>query len=107
MYLNVKVLHHHSYQRDGDNLIVDVPVDVFTALFGGKAPVSSLDKTVNLTIPAGTEGGKTIRLSGLGMPKAQNPSQRGDLLAKVDITLPKNLSKEEEKLWQQLRELQS
>ncbi|PID87106.1 MAG: hypothetical protein CSB13_01020 [Chloroflexi bacterium] len=107
LYLKIKVLPHHTYQRDGDNLKVNVPVDIFTALLGGKAPVSSLDKTVNLTIPAGTAGGKTIRLRGLGMPHAQNPSQRGDLLATINITLPKNLSKEEKKLWQQLRNLRT
>jgi len=106
LFLNVKVLPHASYQREGNDLKVDVPVDVFTALLGGKVPVSSFDKTVNLTIPAETEGGKVIRLRGLGMPKASNPSQRGDLLAKVTITLPTNLSQEEKELWQQLRDLQ-
>ncbi|MBE2225519.1 MAG: J domain-containing protein, partial [Anaerolineae bacterium] len=107
LFLNVKVLPHATYQREGDDLKVDVPVDVFTALLGGKTAVSSFDKTVNLTIPAETEGGKVIRLRGLGMPKASNPSQRGDLLAKVSITLPKNLSKEEKALWQQLRDLRA
>ncbi len=105
LYLNIKVLPHATFQREGDDLTVAVPVDVFTALLGGKVPVSSLDKTVNLTIPAGTESGKTIRLSGLGMPKMKNPSERGDLLAKVTITLPQNLSKEEKELWQKLRDL--
>ena len=107
LYLNVKVLPHRTFQRDGDNLKAAVPVDLFTALLGGKTAVSSLDKTVNLTIPAGTENGKTIRLRGLGMPNAKNPSQRGDLLAKVSITLPQNLSSKEKELWQQLRDLQA
>jgi curved DNA-binding protein len=107
LFLNVKVLPHATYQREGDDLKVDVPVDVFTAVLGGKVPVSSFDKTVNLTIPAETEGGKVIRLRGLGMPKAKNPSQRGDLLAKVSITLPKKLSKEEKELWQQLQALRA
>lgn len=107
LFLNVNVLPHATYERKGDDLKVDVPVDVFTALLGGKVPVSSFDKTVNLTIPAETEGGKVIRLRGLGMPKAKNPSQRGDLLAKVAITLPTNLSKEEKELWQQLRDLRA
>jgi curved DNA-binding protein len=107
LFLNVKVLPHATYQREGDDLKVDVPVDVFTAVLGGKVPVSSFDKTVNLTIPAETEGGKVIRLRGLGMPKASNPSQRGDLLAKVTITLPTKLSKEERELWQQLRDLRA
>jgi curved DNA-binding protein len=74
-------------------------------MLGGKVPVSSLDKTVNLTIPAETENGKIIRLRGLGMPNPKNPDKRGDLLAKVTITLPKNLSSKEKELWRQLRDL--
>jgi curved DNA-binding protein len=107
LYLNVKVLPHRTFKREGDNLKVDVPVDVYTALLGGKAPVSSLDKTVKMTIPAETESGKVIRLRGLGMPKAKNPSERGDLLARVNITLPKNLSSKEKELWQQLKDLRN
>ena len=107
LYLKITVLPHPAFTREGDNLKVDVPVDVYTAMLGGKVPVSSLDKTVNLTIPAGTENGKVIRLRGLGMPNAKNPDKRGDLLAKVTITLPKNLSSKEKELWQQLRDLRA
>lgn len=105
LFLKVKVLPHPLFKREGDDLKVDVPVDLFTAMLGGKTAVSSLDKTVNLTIPAETENGKVIRLRGLGMPHAKNPSERGDLLATVSITLPQNLSEKEKALWQQLRDL--
>lgn len=106
LYLTVEVLPHPLFERDGDDLKTTVDVDLFTALLGGKVPVQSLDRTVNLTIPAGTPNGKTFRLSGLGMPKLRKSDERGDLYAEVEVDLPKNLSEaEREKVreWQALR----
>ncbi len=103
--LNVEVLPHTQYTREEDNLRLRVPVDLYTAVLGGEVRVSSLDKTVVLTIPAGTQGGKLFRLRGLGMPNLKQPDQRGDLLAEVTITTPANLSEEELQLFSQLRAL--
>ena len=103
--LNVEVLPHAQYTREEDNLRLRVPVDLYTAVLGGEVRVSSLDKTVVLTIPAGTQGGKLFRLRGLGMPNLKQPDQRGDLLAEVTITTPVNLSEEELQLFAQLRAL--
>jgi len=105
LYLKIEVLPHSSFQRDGEDLKVSVPVDLYTALLGGKVNVSAIEKTVELTIPPETANGKVFRLRGLGMPNLKNPSQRGDLYATVEIRLPKNLSQEEKKLFQQLKEL--
>ena len=107
LYLTVEVLPHPLFERDGDDLKTIVDVDLFKALLGGKVPVQALDKTVNLTIPAGTGNGKVFRLSGLGMPKLRKSGERGDLYAEVEVELPKNLSDaEREKVleWQALRE---
>jgi len=79
-------------------------VDLYTAVLGGKVAVSSLDRTVNLTIPPETDNGKQFRLRGLGMPKLRNPDERGDLYAEVSIQLPHNLSEEEKELFRQLKE---
>lgn len=103
LYLKVHVQPHHTFHRDGDDLRVDVPVDLYTAVLGGKVPVHTLDRTVQLTIPPETPNGKTFRLRGLGMPKLRQPDQRGDLYAKVDIQLPRNLTPEEKELFRQLR----
>ena len=107
LYLKVEVLPHAKFEREGDDLRVTVPVDLFTAVLGGKVPVSTIDKTVNLTIPPGTSSGKTFRLRGLGMPNLKNPDKRGDLLATVEVTVPQNLSDKEKELFKQLQEMRS
>lgn len=105
LYLTVEVLPHPVFERDGDDLRTTVDVDLFTALLGGKTPVQSIDKVVNLTIPPGTQNGKTFRLNGLGMKKLRKPDERGDLYATVDLDLPRNLSDKEKELVQQWREV--
>lgn len=105
LYLRVKILPHRDYERDGDDLKTAVPVDLYTLVLGGVADVSTIDRTVRLTIPPGTDSGKQFRLRGLGMPKLRQPDERGDLYATVTAELPKNLSEEEKKLFEQLRNL--
>jgi curved DNA-binding protein len=55
-----------------------------------------------LKIPAGSQPGQTFRLKGRGMPGLQKPSQKGDLFARLKVTLPSNLSAEEKSMFQQL-----
>lgn len=105
LYLVVRVLPHDKFRREGDDLHVTVPVDLFTMLMGGATTVSSIDRNVRLTIPAETDNGRVFRLSGLGMPNLQNPDQRGDLFVAVEAQLPKNLSDEEKELLRQLQAL--
>jgi len=107
LYLKVEVLPHVLYERDGDDLRLTLPVDLFTVLLGGKVSVPAIDKSVNLTIPEGTRNGKTFRLTKLGMPKLRQPDERGDLYVTVAIELPAKLSDEEKRLvreWQAVRE---
>jgi curved DNA-binding protein len=61
------------FRTAGDNLRMEFPVDLYTALLGGKAEVRGIDRTVQLTIPPETANGKTFRLRGLGMPNLKNP----------------------------------
>lgn len=107
VYLRVKVAPDSRFTRDENNLRVNVPVDLYTAVLGGEAEVPTLDRPVVLTIPAGTQNGKTFRLRGLGMPEVKNPDQRGDLLAVVEVQLPANLSSEEKRLFEELRKLRN
>ena len=105
VYLVVAVLPHGRYERDGDDLRLKLPVDLYTAVLGGTAEVPALDKTVTLTIPAGTPNGRAIRLRGLGMPQAGRGEVRGDLYAVVDIQIPTALTAEEKRLFEELRRL--
>ena len=103
--LKVTVMPDSRFRRDGDNLRVTVPVDLITAVLGGELEVPTMERPVLLTIPSGTQGGKTIRLRGLGMPQLKNPAQRGDLLAEIEIRVPTHLSERERDLYGQLRDL--
>jgi curved DNA-binding protein len=107
LYIRVEVEPHPRFQRDGDDLRITVPLDLYTALLGGEVPVSTFDRSVQLTIPPETQNGKIFRLSGLGMPNLRNPDQRGDLYVSVDVRLPQNLSEREKDLLQEWRELRS
>ena len=103
LYLKVNVNPHSKFTRDGDDLRIDQPVDFFTALLGGEVTVSTLDKTVKLTVPPESDSGKTFRLKGLGMPKLNQPGKRGDLYVTLQIQVPKTLSAEQKKKFKELQ----
>ncbi|MCB8927983.1 MAG: J domain-containing protein [Ardenticatenaceae bacterium] len=105
LYLSIKVMPDDQFERDEDDLKTAVPVDLYTALLGGQIDVSTIDRTVKLTIPAGTANGKQFRLRGLGMPNIKNPEERGNLYATVEVQLPTDLSDEEKELFEKLRSL--
>jgi curved DNA-binding protein len=107
LYLRIEVLPHAVYSREGDDLHVTVDVDLFTLLLGGSVDVSSLDKTVKLSIPKGTANGKIFRLKGLGMPKLRQPDERGDLYVTAEASLPGHLSHAETELVEKWRRMRS
>lgn len=102
LFLIVQVTPDEQFTRVGNNLEVLVPVDVVTAVLGGKVTVPTLTGDVTLTIPAGTQGGQTFRLRSKGMPHLRQPSESGDLMAKINIQIPNNLTPEETKLYEKL-----
>ncbi len=105
LYLRVEVLPHNRFTRDGDDLRVSVPVDLYTAILGGSVAVPAIDRQVRLNIPAGTDNGRVFRLNGLGMPRLNRLDERGDLYAEISVQLPQNLSEQEKRLFQELQEM--
>lgn len=83
--IELKVAKHPVFTRDGADLTMDQPVALYDAVLGGKVPVRTPEGTVSMTIPAGSSSGKVLRLKGRG---AFADGKRGDLLAKLMITLP-------------------
>lgn len=102
LYITVHIAQHHKYKVKGKDLYADEPLDVYTAIIGGKEQVQAIDKTVSITIPPGTDSDKTFRLKGMGMPDYTDPTRRGDYYARMVITVPKNLTTEEKKLIEEL-----
>lgn len=107
IYLRVKVLPDAQFSLDGNDLRVDVDIPLYTAVLGGEAIVKTLTGKVALTIPPQTKNGKTFRLRGQGWPAAVGSTERGDLLARIRVVLPSNLSDEEMSLFEQLRDLRT
>ena len=105
LYLVLNVLPHSTFERAGNNLRVDVTIDVLTAVLGGKVQVPALDGSVQLTIPPGTQGGQTFRLKGKGMPYLRDEAKFGDLMTRIKIRIPKEINDDQRRLYQQLAEL--
>jgi molecular chaperone DnaJ len=105
LYLVVSVKPHKLFERRGDDLYVDVAVPLTVAVLGGEVQVPTLKGTkLALKIPPETQNGRAFRLVGQGMPHLGN-SSRGNLFAKVNVALPKNLSPKEKELFAQLAKL--
>ncbi|WP_347159178.1 J domain-containing protein [Pontibacter chitinilyticus] len=107
LYINVHVQPDPRFERQGNDLHTSLSVDMYTAILGGSAQVNTLSGQLKLTIPAGTQAGKTLRLRGKGMPVYGKADQHGDLYVKIEVALPTNLTDEEKHLLQQLRDLQT
>ncbi|MEL6308316.1 MAG: J domain-containing protein [Chloroflexota bacterium] len=104
LYLVVQVDDRSSpFERDGDDLTIDFDVDVFTAMLGGTAKVETMERPVELKVPAGTQSGRKFRLSGKGMPSLKG-KKHGDLYARAMITVPEHLTDEQTAILEQLRD---
>ncbi len=102
LYLVVDISPDGRFERKDNDLYTDISVDVYTAMLGGQVNVVTLAGSVSLTIPAGTQPGQSIRLSGRGMPSLRNPSLFGDLYVRVKITIPRTLTEEDKAVLRKL-----
>lgn len=105
LYLVVHVEADPRFKRKKDDLHVSMPVDLYTAVLGGQVRVPTPAGPVLLTIPPGSQPEQTFRLQGRGMPQLRNPSNHGNLYARLKIKLPRNLSEEESELFRKLAAL--
>ena len=95
LYLIVNILPNDTFEREGDNLHIDVPVDMYTAVAGGETRIPTLESPLILKIPPRTNAGRSFRLRGKGMPHMGDPKTRGDLFALVKLVLPEPLTDQE------------
>jgi curved DNA-binding protein len=107
LYLVIKVLDDKRYERKGDDLYMDVNVDLYTAVLGGEVTVQTLSGNVVLTIPPGTQPGQTFRLAGRGLPHLKKPEEHGALYAQVKVNLPRKLSEQQRELFEKLAKMKA
>ena len=103
LYITIHVTPHAQFRREGDNLVCPLQLDLFTAVLGGKLEANTLSGKINITIPAGTQNGKLLRIKGKGMPVYDHPDQHGDLLLEIQVTIPENLTEQQKELFRQLQ----
>lgn len=102
LYLVIEVASDPRFERRGDDLHTEVRVDLYTAVLGGETTVPTLSGNIVLTIPPGTQPGKTFRISGRGMPHLRNPSDHGDLYVQVNVQIPRNLTPRQRELFEEI-----
>jgi molecular chaperone DnaJ len=97
LYLQINVRPHPIFTREGNDLFCEVPINVVTAALGGELQAPTLDGQVQLRIPAGTQTGRLFRLRGRGI-KSVRSSAVGDLLCRVVVETPVNLTSRQKEL---------
>src|SRR3954454_12752084 len=102
LYVVTRVAPSETYTRRGDDLVVDVPVSYADATLGAQVEVPTPDGPVTVKVKPGTEDGTLLRVKGKGAPKLKGTG-RGNVLARVKLTVPKKLSKKERELIEELQ----
>ena len=98
LYLIVQVKEDERFERKGNNLHTTAKVSAFTAILGGEAEVETMTGKVKLTIPPGTQPDQVFRVAGRGMPQLKSPSNKGDLLVRLKVEIPRYLSSKQRDL---------
>jgi curved DNA-binding protein len=101
LYLVTHILPDPRFRREGDDLYVDATAPLTRLVLGGEAQVPTLTGPVTMKIPAGSQNGRTFKLTGQGMPRLRGEG-RGDLYVKVAASLPTTVNDEQRELFQQL-----
>lgn len=105
LYVVIRVPEHKKFERDGANLFIDQTISFPVAALGGEIEVPTLEGNVHLKIPAGTQPGVHFRVAERGLPHLKS-RDRGDLFVRVQVEIPKKLSKDERRLILELAEKQ-
>lgn len=106
LYVQVSVREHRIFKRDGADLYCEVPIDFADAALGGELEVPTLDGRVKLRIPEGAQTGKLFRLKGKGV-KPIRAHAPGDMLCRVVVETPVNLSSEQKDMLRQFKQTMS
>lgn len=102
IFLKVNIAPHPQFTLTGHDLTTELCIAPWEAALGAKVPIHTLDGHVTLTIPAGTDSDRRLRLGEMGLPRRKG-NGRGDLFVRVKIVIPKILTAEEQILYEQLK----
>jgi len=101
LYVAIRVNDDPIFERDGRHLYIEAPIPFETSVLGGSIKIPTIEKSISLKIPSNTQTGKVFRIKGKGASIVRD-ARRGDILCRVVVETPSNLSKEQTKLLNQL-----
>lgn len=107
LLLNVTVTPHRRFTRRGADLYLDVDVPFEDAILGGSVDVRTMERPVELKVPAESRNGQRIRLAGKGMPELGSPDKRGDLYVVLRPVMPRGLTEEQKGLVRRLKDMRT
>jgi len=108
LYLRIRLARHPRFEPRGKDLHTLVPIPLTTAVLGGEVEVTTLGaRSLRLKIPPTTQNAQVFRLKGHGMPAVGKPDAHGDLYATVDVQLPRQVTPEQKKHFEALRQLET
>lgn len=102
LYVNVHVMPHRKFKREGNNITSSEQITISQAVLGDKISVETIDGEINMKIPAGMQSGEVFRIREKGVPQMGRRG-RGDHLVKIIVKIPKNLSKDQKELIEKLK----
>ena len=105
LYIFLRVKGDSKFRREGPEIYSDAAVSYTDAILGASIKTPVVDGEVTIKVPSGTQPGQVMRLKGNGAPRLGNPDSRGDHYVTMNIEIPKDLSKEETNILEQLRKL--
>lgn len=103
LFINIEVEAHEVFERRNDDIYMEKEIDVVTATLGGEIEIPTVKENVKLKIPSGTQSHKVFKLSGKGAPKFRG-NGNGDQYIKIIVKTPEKLTREQRKLWEQLKD---
>jgi curved DNA-binding protein len=105
LYIKFNIRNETGFHREGAQLYSNLEIDLYTAILGGEIVADTFDGKVKLKVPPETQSGTKVRLKGKGFPVYKKEGESGDLILTYTIKNPTNLSDEEKRLFEQLKNL--
>ena len=103
LYVHLRVAASERFTRDGDTLYAELRITMLQAALGARIDFETLDQTVELAIPPGTQPGEIFRLRDHGVPRLEGRGRgRGDMLVSINVEIPTKLSKQDDELLRQI-----
>ncbi len=103
LYVVIRIKPHRFFRRKGDDILLDISINLAQAALGSEIEVPTVDGDDKLRIPAGTQPGRVFRMRGKGVPHLRR-NGRGDQMVLISVDIPKTLSPEQRELFEKLSE---